>query len=199
MNHLLDCHHLANRYLAIRHGNSLANQQGIIVSDPENGVPGYGLSETGQSQVLESLAMDKQLDSATLIVSSDFRRARETAEIIYQQLNSETPPRFDPRLRERNFGELELGPDNAYERIWAKDKTNADNRPAAVESANQVMTRVSGLVHDYENRYVDMTVLLVSHGDALQILQTAFCKQDAATHRQQPHLETAEIRQLLLR
>ena len=199
MNHLLDFHHLANRYFAIRHGNSLANQQGIIVSHPENGVPGYGLSETGQSQVLESLARDKQLDSTALIVSSDFRRARETAEIIHQQLNSETPLCFDPRLRERNFGELELGPDNAYERIWAKDKISADNRPATVESANQVMTRVSDLIRDYENSYVDMTLLLVSHGDALQILQTAFCKQDAETHRQQLHLETAEIRQLILR
>ena len=199
MNHLLDCHHLANRYFAIRHGNSLANQQGIIVSRPENGVSGYGLSETGQSQVLETLARDKYLDSATLIVSSDFRRARETAEIIHRQLNSETPLCFDPRLRERNFGELELGPDDGYARIWEEDEISADNRPAAVESANQVMTRVSDLVRDYESMYSAVTVLLVSHGDALQILQTAFCKQDAATHRQQAHLETAEIRQLLLR
>jgi probable phosphoglycerate mutase len=198
LNHLLDYQRLANRYFAIRHGDSLANQQGIIVSHPQNGVPGYGLSDTGRSQVLECLGRDNQLDAAMLIVSSDFRRARETAEIIHRQLHVESPVCFDQRLRERNFGELELGPDDAYARIWAKDEISADNRPDAVESANQVMTRVSELVSDYENRHVDMTLLLVSHGDALQILQTAFCKQDAATHRQQPHLETAEIRQLRL-
>ncbi|MDX2499843.1 MAG: histidine phosphatase family protein [Deltaproteobacteria bacterium] len=198
MNHLLRCQRLNNRYFAVRHGNSLANQQGIIVSHPQNGVSEYGLSETGQLQVIESVGRDRQLDAATLIVSSDFRRARETAEIIHRQLDSHSTLSFDQRLRERNFGELELGPDSAYAGVWQEDEINANNQLRAVESPNQVMARVSELVSDYESRYSEATVLLVSHGDALQILQTAFAKQDASNHRRQRHLETAEIRPLLL-
>ena len=198
MNHLLRCQRLNNRYFAVRHGNRLANQQAIIVSHPQNGVPEYGLSETGQLQVIESVGRDRQLDATTLIVSSDFRRARETAEIIHRQLDSRAPLSFDQRLRERNFGELELGPDTAYAGVWQEDEINANNHLRAVESPNQVMARVSELVSDYESGYSKATVLLVSHGDALQILQTAFAKQDASQHRRQRHLETAEIRPLLL-
>ena len=32
---------LKNRYFAMRHGESEANVQRIILSDPENGVPGF--------------------------------------------------------------------------------------------------------------------------------------------------------------
>ena len=198
MNHLLRCQRLNNRYFAVRHGNSLANQQGIIVSHPQHGVSEYGLSETGQLQVIESVDRDHHLDAATLIVSSDFRRARETSEIIHRQLDSHSPLSFDQRLRERDFGELELGPDTAYAAVWQDDEINANNQRRAVESPNQVMARVSELVSEYESRYSQATVLLVSHGDALQILQTAFAKQDASKHRRQRHLETAEIRPLLL-
>lgn len=198
MNHLLSYHRLNNRYFAVRHGNSLANQQGIIVSHPQNGVSGYGLSETGRLQVIESVGRDSQLDTATIIVSSDFKRASETAGIIHDLLSSKAPPCIDQRLRERNFGELELGPDDAYASVWREDEINADNRQCAVESPNQVMTRVSELILDYESRYSEATVLLVSHGDALQILQTAFAGQDASNHRRQRHLATAEIRPLLL-
>ena len=198
MNHLLRCQRLNNRYFAVRHGNSLANQQGIIVSHPQHGVSEYGLSETGQLQVIESVDRDRHLDAATLIVSSDFRRARETSEIIHRQLDSHSPLSFDQRLRERYFGEFELGPDTAYAGVWQDDEINANNQRRAVESPNQVMARVSELVSEYESRYSQATVLLVSHGDALQILQTAFAKQDASKHRRQRHLETAEIRPLLL-
>jgi probable phosphoglycerate mutase len=58
------------------------------------------------------------------------------------------------------------------------------------------MARVTSVVVDCENRYSGQVILLISHGDALQILQTAFAGQDASTHRQLEHLQTAEIRQL---
>ena len=60
------------------------------------------------------------------------------------------------------------------------------------------MARVTALVIELERRYAATNLLLVSHGDALQILQTAFARQDAATHRQLKHLHTDEIRCLLL-
>ena len=60
------------------------------------------------------------------------------------------------------------------------------------------MRRVTSLVADYESSHRGATLLLVSHGDALQLLQTAFRKQDASRHRSLEHLETAEIRLLEL-
>jgi len=198
LNHLLTLDQLANRYFIMRHGQSLANLQQVIVSLPQNGVDAYGLSEQGMTQVRESVQSSPELDSSLLIVSSDFRRARESAEIVHELLGSTNSLLFDQRLRERNFGEWELTPDSAYPLVWAGDEINPDNDDKGVESPNQVMARVTALVCEYEEKNSGVTILLISHGDALQILLTAFSKQDASEHRRQQHLETAEIRALSL-
>jgi probable phosphoglycerate mutase len=196
MNRLLNIDRLNNRYFAMRHGHSMANQQGIIVSHPDNGRNNYGLSELGREQVKASLQQDSYLDAGTVIVTSDFKRARETAGIVFEMLACSASLCEEPRLRERDFGELELGADDRYNEVWQQDEVNPDSQFRGVESVNQLMARVSSVVADYENQYSGATILFVSHGDALQILQTAFARLDASTHRQLEHLHTAEIRQL---
>lgn len=194
LNNLSAITQLNNRYFAMRHGHSVGNQRGTIVSHPENGCGGFGLSEQGREQVLVSLRQDSLLDAGTVIVSSDFDRALESAAIARQSLNCRSPIETDIRLRERNFGELELCPDSAYQAVWQHDEQDPDSDYRAVESANRVMARVTGLIIDLERRFADTSLLLVSHGDALQILLTAFAGRDASTHRQLQHLQTAEIR-----
>ena len=198
LNNLSAITQLNNRYFAMRHGHSVGNQRGTIVSHPENGCGGFGLSEQGREQVLVSLRQDSLLDAGTVIVSSDFDRALESADIARQALNCRSRIEVDFRLRERNFGELELGSDRAYSAVWQQDEQDPDSDFRGVESANRVMARVTELIVDLERRFVDTSLLLVSHGDALQILQTAFAGRDASTHRQLQHLQTAEIRCLRL-
>lgn len=196
MNSLLGKAFLRNRYLAMRHGHSLANERGIIVSHPDNGCHGYGLSDAGKTQVETSLRGDSLLDAQTLIITSDFRRALESAQIAHKILGARAAPLIEKRLRERYFGELELGSDVGYDRVWCEDAVNPDSERGGMESANQVMRRVTAVISDLEKNYNDATILLVSHGDALQILQTAFARRGAADHRELAHLNTAEIRQL---
>jgi len=196
LNYLFEINHLRNRYFAMRHGHSIANQQGIIVSHPDNGRDRFGLSELGRVQVKQSLQSFGLLDANTIIVSSDFSRARESADITSALLNGEASITLDSRLRERNFGELELTPDSGYVDVWQQDAKDPDSQLRGVESVNQVMSRVTSVVAEYEDRYADATILLVSHGDALQILQTAFARLDGSSHRQLDHLHTAQIRQL---
>ena len=118
MNCLLELDQLNNRYFAMRHGHSLANQQSIIVSQPENGLDGFGLSNRGRLQIRESLQQFSVSSANVIIVSSDFYRARESAEIAAQSLDAIEAINFDPRLRERNFGELELTADSGYADVW---------------------------------------------------------------------------------
>ena len=61
-----------------------------------------------------------------------------------------------------------------------------------------VLDRATGLVADLERRYVGRDILLVSHGDTLQILQAGFLRMDPAAHRRLPPLRIAEIRALRL-
>ena len=58
----------------MRHGESEANVAGVIVSDPEQGCHGYGLTEKGRLQVLHSVARhnDKQI-TANLEADEPYR------------------------------------------------------------------------------------------------------------------------------
>lgn len=198
MNHLFEVARLNNRYFALRHGHSIANQRAIIVSDPLNGIDGFGLSRQGSEELRRLKPHRHGLDAATRVISSDFKRALESAEIAHELLRCEWPLATDERLRERRFGSLELSTNAAYEAVWQNDATNPDDGHAGSESANQVMARVTSMVIEIERRLTGVNILLVSHGDTLQLLQTAFHREDASRHRRLPHLETAEIRELIL-
>jgi len=191
---------LRNTYFALRHGRSLANEAGIIISDPASGVPGYGLSEDGSRDARArlapaSLAAQGLTPAATVVLSSDFRRARETAEVLCEE-GSLAPPALDPRLRERGFGSLEGGSNTAYERVWEADLLAADAAILGCEPVAAVRARLLALVLEVDAAHEGKRVVLVSHGDPLQILATAFLGLPANGHRSLPHLDTAELRRL---
>ena len=209
MNHLSGVNRLANRYHAMRHGQSKANVAGIIVSRIETDRRGdWGLSDLGREQVLEA-ARACGLPVGTLTCSSDFSRARQTAEIVRARLGA-PPVLVATALRERCFGDLEGTATDNYARVWATDEASAGatagdggdaggrDAGGGVESAAAVLDRVTALVTDLERRYAGRDILLVSHGDTLQILQAGFLRMNPAAHRRLPHLGMAEIRALRL-
>ena len=61
-----------------------------------------------------------------------------------------------------------------------------------------MLDRTTALIADLERRYSGRHILLVSHGDPLQILQAGFLRIDPSRHRSLPAIETAEIRRLHL-
>lgn len=184
-----------NHYSIMRHGQSLANVGGLIVSHPENGLNSYGLSDKGRQQVSEGIQAS-DLDAGIHLFSSDFKRARETAEIVHQTLNCDHEIMFDERLRERHFGDFELKPDTHYPEVWAMDKRDLGHSEHNVETVQSVLQRSMAVVNDFEKHFDNETCLLIAHGDILQILQTAFYQIPPHQHRELPHLETAEVRAL---
>jgi probable phosphoglycerate mutase len=199
MNQLLDITELNNQYFILRHGESTANVEGIIVSTPENGIENYGLSDEGRAQIdrtINKAKSDGKLDSKIRIISSDFKRAYESAVIAGKILGTEYLIEPEPRLRERDFGSFELLSNEHYQTVWDNDAQDGSHTSNNVESAEAVMQRVSAFVWSLESYYDDQTFLLVAHGDTLQILQAAFQKFPASSQREIKHLETAEIRAL---
>ena len=91
-------------YFALRHGRSEANELGIIASLPEVAVARYGLSEQGRREAEEklrpervpALGLSPGASAGVLCLSSDLKRARETAE-VFCALNGLPPPALDPR------------------------------------------------------------------------------------------------------
>ncbi|MGI9317035.1 MAG: histidine phosphatase family protein [bacterium] len=198
INQLLTVNTLSNRFFAMRHGHSEANESGLVISDPKWGVSNYGLSPRGRFQVEKSVQGKHSLDADTWLVSSDFKRAMETTQLLQELLQSKYPIRWESRLRERFFGQYDRGPDIVYPQVWERDSEDPWQTIQDVESANAVMTRATELVIELDRQHLNANILLVAHGDILQILQTAFAREDASRHRQLKHLETAEIRALTL-
>ncbi|KAJ1468776.1 hypothetical protein T484DRAFT_1854220 [Baffinella frigidus] len=67
-------------------------------------------------------------------------------------------------LRERNFGELELGDharykevwaEDEYKEVWAEDETDATHHTFQAESPAEVRARLVALVEDLEGEHQD--------------------------------------------
>jgi len=196
-NHLRGVDRLANRFSIMRHGQSMANVAGLIVSRIENDRRGdYGLSDLGRKQALET-ARACGLPTDTIICSSDFSRARQTAQIVRAYLDA-PEVELAEALRERCFGKWEGSAADNYARVWAADETDATQTDSGVEPVAAVLDRTTAFIADLERRYCGRNILLVSHGDTLQILQAGFLRMSPTRHRSLPFLDTAEIRELRL-
>lgn len=187
---------LSNRYFALRHGESMANVKGIIVSRPDNGcLSKFGLSEKGKRQ---ARALAKQVansfDANTIVMSSDFARAKETAQIVSGALSCQM--RIDKRLRERDFGELDGGNVAEYAAAWQLDTENHMDQALNIEPPQSVADRMLAVIESVEEQFDNRAVILVSHGDPLQILEAVLCGRKPHEHRQISHLSVCELRQL---
>jgi len=187
-NKLQNIQSLKNKYYALRHGQSLANVAKIISSDPSISTVQHGLSNLGKEQVSTSAQsftqtyMNECQDryKGVAIFSSDFTRARETADIFAKTLLDANIPLFhngvkhEVRLRERFFGDFNGKSDEHYQDVWEVDCTDPDHTEFGCESVNSVLVRMSQLILDIDNEInvVDdkpQKVILVAHGDVLQV------------------------------
>ena len=77
---------LKQHYFALRHGQSLANLEGVISSDPTKATVEHGLSPLGWAEAEAAAAAVVRRAVAAgcgvAICSSDFKRARQTALMV---------------------------------------------------------------------------------------------------------------------
>jgi broad specificity phosphatase PhoE len=182
----------------LRHGESTANVEGVIVSAPgPRALSEVGLTVLGreQARAAAETARAQGLGADTLVITSDFARARQTAEEFAAGLGA-AAPRVDERLRERGFGAHEEGPATAYDAVWERDRARAAH-PDGVEPVAEVASRVlAALAAADEEVARGADVVLVAHGDVLQIALALGAGRDPHDHREVPHLGNAELRVL---
>jgi len=180
----------------MRHAQSTANEMHIIVSDPETGTTKYGLTRKGEQQVLEAIVTNKEIVSVEYIYTSDFLRAYQTAMIISQQLNN-IPVKTDARLRERYFGQFEGTNSENYNKVWDMDcKLEFDVACYDVEPIHAVARRMLSFLLDCEKSHNNQNILIVSHGDPLQILYAVASGVAAHQFKSLPHFANADVRLL---
>ncbi|GED21928.1 hypothetical protein HHA01_09050 [Halomonas halmophila] len=127
----------------------------------------------------------------TRVVHSDFLRTTQTAQRVAKWFDVEGV--VDRRLRERDFGELEGQPDARYAEAWAQDALDAEHQCQGIEAVNRVAARLLAVIRDLEQASRDECVLLVSHGDPLQILLTALEGRDLRQHRDRALMQPADV------
>jgi broad specificity phosphatase PhoE len=183
---------MRNRYFALRHGESEANQQGIIISDPERGIHQYGLTPRGRDQVRLGLETAlHQFEQPPVIVASDFLRTKESAEVAKTILGS-SRLNTSPLLRERFFGPLEGTSNSRYQEVWDRDKHH--QVCPGVETPQEVWSRLEVFLSQMEWVFHGKDILLVSHGDTLQILIHTLGGGNPWHHRQLAPIKTGEVR-----
>lgn len=148
------------RLLLVRHAqsewNALGRWQGW--SDP-------ALSELGRTQARAAVPALGRFDA---VVTSDLRRARDTAAILAGALGL-GPVAVEPRLRERDVGEWAGLTRDQIEQRWpgALDQEGGP-RPPGGESPPEVLSRVRRALDDLAAAYVDSSVLVVTHGGVIR-------------------------------
>ena len=210
---------LRHRYFICRHGESEANVEGVISSNPDFAVTNHGLSPLGFEQADKAAQqffdiVNEASHMPVHILSSDFKRARETAGAIggllqvalrihaaeHPFLQDDQVFTIDERLRERSFGDFEGKSNENYKNVWEEDAKSSKHTTNNVESVLSVFKRTTSIVTELEDQDANpmepSIILFVAHGDTLQILQTYFNDIPCEQHRSVAHLNTAELREL---
>ena len=145
------------RLYALRHGQSLANVEGVISSDPEVATVKHGLSEKGwaEAEAAAAAVVREAINCGcgVCICTSDFKRARQTALAVRMgaiaaglRVWPKDGVLEDVRLRERYFGEFDGKGDDGYAQIWAADAISADHEEFGVESVSSVLERAYAVI-----------------------------------------------------
>lgn len=182
----------AAELVLVRHGESMGNVAAAAAHDADAEVIEVGqrdadvpLSPVGQEQAqalgtsLQTLLADGR---PTVVFSSPYVRAHQTAEIGLAAAGQELPVLIDERLRDRELGVLDLlttkgvanrFPLEAGSRRWLG---KLYHRPPGSESWADVVLRVGSFLRDLDTLPDGSRALLVCH-DALVLIVRYVCER----------------------
>ncbi len=160
---------LKNSYFILRHGQTIhqTKKRGIIYGWPDDSPP-CSLTDYGKQQVKKTakILKNKNID---LIYSSDALRTKQTAQASAQVLGLKVI--YDKRLREVNWGVYQCQPLAKANRYYSDIKERFIKAPPKGESWSELRGRMAAFIKEIDKKYENKTILIVSHGDPLWLLQ----------------------------
>ena len=153
------------RLILVRHGQTEANVNRRLQGQSDGALTSKGKRQAQELALhLKDMAIDR-------ILSSDLRRAKDTAAAIAKYHNIKTITM--PMLREWNCGELDGMPAEALKD--ALDQSNLplpDFRPEGGETLREVQQRAENFLQGVQSKYKGLKVLVCSHGDFIRMLMS---------------------------
>jgi probable phosphoglycerate mutase len=165
-NQLLRFDTLHHSYFMVRHGESTANVAALISSDPSISTVTHGLTPLGREQVATQVgqwSLTLPSNQPIVVLSSDFTRARETAEIVHKRLRVRHPLQLHTELRERFFGAFNGTSTQNYERVWQHDARSSAHTEFECESVDSVVRRTTAFIARVE---AELDAMLNQHAAA---------------------------------
>ncbi len=157
-----------NEYILMRHGEAESNVKSVINSNPKNKEL-FGLTDKGKKEVEKEIKKIKKA-GVDMIFSSDFRRTKETAEIVSKSLGIEM--KTDERLREVNTGFLDGSSEEDYHNHFINLREKFEKRPEGGENLRDIARRVLNFLEDIEKKYENRKILIISHDYPLWMIET---------------------------
>jgi broad specificity phosphatase PhoE len=153
---------LGGKIILVRHGETDANLRRCFADSDE--IP---LTDAGRQQAHElALRLSREFNPQVL-VSSAFRRARQTSEIIAGVLGLATEA--IEGLQERDFGCLKGHPYERLGEMMSRDGLRDPLwSPAGGESLDSVRRRAIEAIETLRDRYPGQEIAIVCHGAVIQ-------------------------------
>jgi len=168
------------RLILLRHGQTDYNVDGRMQGHLDSNLTAEGHDQAAAAApVLAELAPDR-------VISSDLRRAVDTAEVVAAACG--LPVKFDARLRETHLGHWQgrtvAEIDRDYPGAIAEWRSDPAWAPPGGESRIAVVARSRPVVDELEAEFADArseTVLLVAHGGMIAGLVTGLMELPHST------------------
>ncbi len=160
-----------NKYFVMRHGESesniKSNMHGVI-SSREGNID--HLTKQGQEQVKEAAKKLKD-EKFDLVFVSPFVRTRDTVNILKENLKlKDEQIIFDKRLGELDAGDFEGKPWDEYRNMFKNEEERFLEPTHGGESLFDVKKRIGDIFYEFEKKYKDKNILVISHGAPLWML-----------------------------
>jgi len=191
-----------NRYFLMRHGESEGNIKKIVDSGEHsaNHLTVFGIEEVRKS--IKSLTF-----TPDLVVSSLVPRAKETAELIMDELNLPASAVIsDRRLSEISFGTLEGHSVSDYDRHFTDISSYFSKKIDNAETWVEVRKRVWECLDEFDKKYKNKKILFVTHDTPALLLDTVARGENEAYAAKQKNndpshlfLKNAEVREVPFR
>ena len=170
----------------VRHGQAEENRQRIL----EGHMPGT-LTEKGKEQVRKAAELlSKEGIKFTRLVSSDLKRAMDSAQIISDKLNLPIIPM--EILRERDWGKF-----TGMSIAEATDKYRIDGKwvfpEGTTETEEGIYERANKALVELQKQFADETIIVVTHG---QFARNLIAAHFECNYHEVATFVNAEIRML---
>lgn len=179
---------LKNKYFILRHGETThqTKKSGVIYCWPEDKPPA-SLTKKGRKQIekrAQELKNKKFAETSScltprstswssaidFIFSSDIFRTRQTAGIVVKELGLRA--NFDKRLRDINWGAFQGKPGKEAWAYYKNMKERFKKAPKKGESWLDCQKRMIDFIKEVDKKYNKKTILIISHGDPLWLLDS---------------------------